>query len=69
MTSPRITALSWHAWCSSTGSAGSPDGTKLTYDAAAGSARGTSMMSMPRQLSGSSPGSGDPKVVLADALL
>ena len=38
---PRITPVSWQAWCSSTGSAGSPDGSKRRYDADAGLASGT----------------------------
>ena len=67
--SPRITEVSWHEWACSMSSSGSPDRSNRRYEAEAGSSRGTSMMSMPRQLSGSSPPPGTPNVVFADELL
>ena len=67
--SPRMTPVSWQACRSATGSAGSPEGTCLRYDAAAGFASGTSMMSTPRHSTGSPRGRGPPKTVFADGLL
>jgi hypothetical protein len=67
--SPRMTPVSWQEWCSVAGVPAAPVAASFRIDAADGLARGSSMMSIPRQEIGATAGSGCPKIVLADDLL